>query len=106
MINEFESALARIAAAEERAAQAVEEARRSQEEARRIHMEITKAYIGALTAMEPVGSNVVTSEPADARGDEELESGSEADEEEENEVADGEGEVGNGGHEQGSAAVS
>jgi hypothetical protein len=105
MVDEFETALARIAAAEERAAQAVEEARR-------VHMEVMKAYVGALTAMGPVGSSVAASEVADARGDEGSESGSEADEEEKSEEADEEeegevaGEVGDGDHEQGSAAVS
>ena len=103
MVDEFETALARIAAAEERAAQAVEEARRAQEEARRVHMEVMKVYVGALTAMGPVGSSIVASEVADARGDKESESGSEADEEEENKVA---GEVGDGDHEQGSATMS
>ena len=97
---------------EERAAQAVEEARCAQEEARHVHMEVMKAYVRALTVMGPVGSSVAVSEVADAKGDKGSESGSEADEEEKSEVADEEeegevaGEVGDGDHEQGSAAVS
>ena len=112
IVDEFETALARIAAAEERAAQAVEEAHRAQEEARRVHMEVMKAYVGALTAMGPVGSSVAASEVADAKGDEGSELGLEADEEEKSEVADEEeeGEVAgevedDRDHEQGSAAV-
>jgi hypothetical protein len=106
MISEFESALVRIAAEEERVAQAVEEARRAQEEARHVHAEVTKAYIGALTAMGPGGSSVVASKIADAGNDEESalhsESGSES-EEGHSEVA---GDVGDGDYKDGSAAVS
>lgn len=106
MIGEFESALARIAAAEERAAQAVEEARRAREEARRVHAEVTKAYIGALTTMGQGGSSVATSEIADTRGDGESgsESGSE-EEEEGGEIAGDVGGAGDGDYEEGSAAA-
>jgi len=106
MIGEFESALARIAAAEERAAQAVEEARRAQEEARRVHAEVTKAYIGALTTMGQGGSSIAVSEVADTGNDEESQSGSASGSEEEEEEGEVAGDAGDGDYEDGSAAAS
>jgi hypothetical protein len=78
MISEFESALVRIMAVEERAAQAVEEAHCTQKEACRIHAEVMNMYIGALTMTGPGGSSVVASEIANAGNDEESASHSES----------------------------